>query len=92
MHIADRLRAKASLRQIDVELGRSPLTINRELRRNRYHIPEGSRVYRPHAQRHAEARRPRPKHSKTGQPTSVPAPVRDMASTERLLSGEPIGG
>ncbi|MGW4889571.1 helix-turn-helix domain-containing protein, partial [Streptomyces murinus] len=35
IHIADRLREKASVRQIAAELGRSPSTISREIRRNR---------------------------------------------------------
>ncbi|GAA3155953.1 hypothetical protein GCM10010521_49830 [Streptomyces rameus] len=34
VHIADRLREKASLRTIAAELGRSPSTISREIRRN----------------------------------------------------------
>lgn len=34
IHIADRLREKASIRQIAAELGRSPSTISREIRRN----------------------------------------------------------
>lgn len=60
--IADRVREKASMRAIATELGRSPSTISREIRRNA-HVPSG--VYRPHAaQARAEARRPRPKISK----------------------------
>ncbi|MFJ3217408.1 helix-turn-helix domain-containing protein [Kitasatospora sp. NPDC086801] len=34
IHIADRLRENASIRTIAAELGRSPSTINREIRRN----------------------------------------------------------
>jgi IS30 family transposase len=62
--IADRLRAGAGIRQVAAELGRSPSTISREVRRNAH--PE-SGDYRPYAaQRRAEARRPRPKPSKIG--------------------------
>jgi IS30 family transposase len=65
IHIADRLREKASLRTIAAELGRSPSTISREVRRNR-HPTNGQ--YRPHAaQARADARRPRPKPGKIGQ-------------------------
>ncbi|MFH9424649.1 IS30 family transposase [Streptomyces sp. NPDC017529] len=35
MHIADRLREKATVRAIAAELGRSPSTVSREIRRNR---------------------------------------------------------
>ncbi|MFE6759974.1 helix-turn-helix domain-containing protein [Streptomyces sp. NPDC057684] len=34
IHIADRLRDKASIRQITAELGRSRSTFSREMRRN----------------------------------------------------------
>jgi IS30 family transposase len=62
IHIADRLREKATVRAIAAELGRSPSTISREVRRNRH--PE-SGAYRPHAaQARADARRPRPKPRK----------------------------
>ncbi|MFF7234698.1 IS30 family transposase [Streptomyces sioyaensis] len=68
IHIADRLREKASVRQIAAELGRSPSTISREIRRNRRPMPKGGFSYRPfHAQRSAERRRPRPKVGKIGQ-------------------------
>ncbi|MFF5455390.1 IS30 family transposase [Streptomyces sp. NPDC012950] len=68
IHIADRLREKASIRQIAVELGRSPSTISREIRRNRRTMPKGGWYYRPHtAQARADARRPRPKTGKIGQ-------------------------
>jgi transposase, IS30 family len=64
IHIADRLREDAGIREIAAELGRAPSTISREVRRNA-HQESGS--YRPHAaQRRAEARRPRPKPSKVG--------------------------
>lgn len=65
IHIADRLREKATIRTIAAELGRSPSTISREIRRNR-HPTNGQ--YRPHAaQARATARRPRPKPGKIGQ-------------------------
>ncbi|MFE7745520.1 IS30 family transposase [Nocardia sp. NPDC057455] len=59
IHIADRLRENATVRAIAVELGRSPSTISREIRRNAHPT---TRAYRPYAaQARAEARRPRPK-------------------------------
>ena len=68
IHIADRLREKASIRQIAAELGRSPSTISREIRRNRRPMPKGGFGYQPfHAHRRAERRRPRPKAGKIGQ-------------------------
>lgn len=66
--IADRLREKATIRQIATELGRSPSTISREIRRNGTVDPRGARHYRPHAaQTRAESRRPRPKPGKIAQ-------------------------
>ncbi|TGG88153.1 IS30 family transposase, partial [Streptomyces albus] len=54
IHIADRLREKATVRAIAAELGRSPSTVSREIRRNRH--PD-SGAYRPHAaQARADAR------------------------------------
>ncbi|MFI9556876.1 IS30 family transposase [Nonomuraea endophytica] len=65
IHIADRVREKAPVREIARELGRAPSTISREIRRNR-HPTNGQ--YRPHAaQARADARRPRPKPGKIGQ-------------------------
>ncbi|MEU1290766.1 IS30 family transposase [Kitasatospora sp. NPDC005856] len=65
IHIADRLREKATVREIAAELGRSPSTVSREIRRNRH---PGSGSYRPHAaQARADARRPRPKPCKIAQ-------------------------
>ena len=62
IYIADRLREKATIRQIAAELGRSPSTISREIYRNRHQV---GGQYRPHAaQARADARRPRPKPGK----------------------------
>lgn len=67
IHIADRLREKASIRAIAAELGRSPSTVSREIARNRTDGTRGQWHYRPHAaQARAEARRPRPKTGKIG--------------------------
>lgn len=64
IHIADRLREKATVRVIAAELGRASSTVSREIRRNRH--PDSGR-YRPHAaQARADARRPRPKVGKIG--------------------------
>jgi transposase, IS30 family len=57
-HIADLLRENAGVRAIAAELGSSPSTISREVRRNGH--PE-SGFYHPHAaQARAATRRPRP--------------------------------
>ncbi|WP_444545893.1 IS30 family transposase, partial [Streptomyces phaeofaciens] len=65
IHIADRVREKATIRAIAAELGRSPSTVSREIRRNRTILPDGRFYYRPYAaQRRADSRRPRPKPSK----------------------------
>ncbi|MFF4426431.1 IS30 family transposase [Streptomyces sp. NPDC001549] len=62
IHIADRLREKATVRAIAAELDRSPSTISREIRRNRH---PGNGQYRPHAAHaRARARRPRLKGGK----------------------------
>jgi transposase, IS30 family len=75
IHIADRLREKASIRSIAAELGRSPSTISREIHRNRHPV---SGQYRPHAaQARADARRPRPKPSKIGQNPELRAYIQD---------------
>ncbi|MET8639339.1 helix-turn-helix domain-containing protein [Streptomyces sp. NPDC004680] len=67
IHIADRLREQTSVRQIAAELGRSPSTISREIRRDRRPMPMGGWAYQPfHAHRRAERRRARPKHGKIG--------------------------
>ncbi|MFD8275945.1 IS30 family transposase [Streptomyces flaveolus] len=68
VHIADRLLEKATIRTIAAELGRSPSTISREVRRNGTALADGHWHYRPYtAQRRADARRPRPKTGKIGQ-------------------------
>lgn len=70
IHIADRIREKASIRAIATELGRSPSTISREIRRNGMAVGGNTphRTYRPHAaQARAESRRPRPKPRKIAQ-------------------------
>ncbi|MEU1392521.1 MULTISPECIES: IS30 family transposase [unclassified Nonomuraea] len=75
IHIADRLREKASIREIARELGRAPSTISREIRRNR-HPTNGQ--YRPHAaQARANERRPRPKPGKIGQNPHLQAYIQD---------------
>jgi IS30 family transposase len=60
--IADLLHARRSIRAIAMELGRSPSTVSREIRRN-IHEPSGN--YRPRtAQRSAERRRSRQRTGK----------------------------
>ncbi|WP_030211129.1 IS30 family transposase [Streptomyces sp. NRRL S-87] len=68
IYIADRVREKASVRAIAAELGRSPSTVSREIRRNRSVDARGRWYYRPYAaQARADARRRRPKPSKIRQ-------------------------
>ncbi|MGW6746732.1 IS30 family transposase, partial [Streptomyces sp. NPDC055025] len=70
IHIADRLRERATVRAIAAELGRSPSTVSREIRRNGMRLRQNSSrwTYRPHAaQARADARRPRPKPGKISQ-------------------------
>ncbi|MFF4992096.1 IS30 family transposase [Streptosporangium saharense] len=74
--IADLLRKDRSIRSIAAEMGRSPSTISREIRRNAHPV---SGVYRPHAaQARAQARRPRPKPGKIGANPELQALVQDM--------------
>jgi IS30 family transposase len=62
IRIADLRREGASVRAIARELGRSPSTVGREIRRNAHPV---SGAYRPHAaQARADARRRRPKTGK----------------------------
>ncbi|MEU1792624.1 IS30 family transposase [Streptomyces sparsogenes] len=76
IHIADRLREKATVRTIAAELGRSPSTVSREIRRNRH---PHSGQYRPHAaQARADARRPRPKRRKINENPVLRAAVQAM--------------
>ncbi|MFE5742565.1 IS30 family transposase [Streptomyces celluloflavus] len=68
IYIADRLREKATVRAIAAELGRSPSTISREIRRNRTPGRGSQWHYRPYAaQARADGRRPRPKPRKISQ-------------------------
>ncbi|MDQ0940455.1 IS30 family transposase [Streptomyces sp. V1I1] len=72
IHIADRLREKATVRAIAAELGRSPSTVSREIHRNRSPGRGSQWHYRPHAaQARADARRPRPKPGKIGRNTAL---------------------
>ncbi|MBX9367103.1 helix-turn-helix domain-containing protein, partial [Streptomyces sp. WAC04114] len=76
IHIADRLREKATVRAIAAELGRSPSTVSREIRRNRH---PASGQYRPHAaQARADARRPRPKSRKISENPELHGAVQAM--------------
>ncbi|MGW0615880.1 IS30 family transposase [Streptomyces sp. NPDC002788] len=73
VYIADRLLEKATVRAIAAELGRSPSTVSREIRRNR-HPTNGQ--YRPFAaQARADDRRPRPKPRKISQDPELRAAV-----------------
>ncbi|WP_385621129.1 IS30 family transposase [Streptomyces sp. P8-A8] len=86
IHIADRLREKATIRRIACELGRSPSTISREVRRNRRPMPNGGFAYQPfHAHRRAERRRARPKTGKIGQN----AELRDFIQDHLILRWSP---
>ncbi|MDH6538049.1 IS30 family transposase [Streptomyces sp. SPB4] len=68
IHIADRLREKATVRAIAAELDRSPSTISREIRRNGTRGRGSQWHYRPYAaQARADGRRSRPKPGKIGQ-------------------------
>lgn len=72
IHIADRLRERATIRTIAAELDRSPSTISREVRRNRH---PGRSQYRPFAaQARADTRRPRPKPRKVARTPSCGPP------------------
>jgi IS30 family transposase len=72
--IADRVRAKVSVRSIAGELGRPPSTASREIRRNAQ--PDGS--YQPHAAHQlATTRRARPKTSKLSADPVLRALVQD---------------
>ncbi|MEU9148949.1 IS30 family transposase [Streptomyces sp. NPDC048349] len=86
IHIADRLRERGTIRAIAAELGRSPSTISREVRRNRH---PGNGQYRPFAaQARADARRPRPKVGKIGQNPELRAAV--QAGLDQRWSPEQI--
>ncbi|WP_455431780.1 IS30 family transposase, partial [Streptomyces hawaiiensis] len=86
IYIADRLLEKASVRAIAAELGRSPSTVSREIRRNR-HPANGQ--YRPFAaQARADDRRPRPKPRKISQNPELRAAV--QAGLDERWSPEQI--
>ncbi|MFG2417430.1 IS30 family transposase [Streptomyces goshikiensis] len=86
IHIADRVREKATVRAIASELGRSPSTVSREIRRNRH---PGNGQYRPFAaQARADDRRPRPKPRKISQNPELRAVV--QAGLDELWSPEQI--
>jgi IS30 family transposase len=68
IYIADRLRERASVRAVAAELGRSPSTVSRKIRRNRTYGTRNQWHHRPHAAHaRADARRPRPKPGKISQ-------------------------
>lgn len=82
------MREKRSLRSIARELGCSPATVSREVRRNRH---PGNGQYRPHsAQRRADERKPRPKVGKIGQNPELQDFIR--AKLEMWSSPEQICG
>ncbi|MFF4583877.1 IS30 family transposase [Streptomyces sp. NPDC001389] len=86
IHIADRLREKATVRAIAAELGRSPSTVSREIRRNRHPV---NGQYRPFAaQARADDRRPRPKPRKISQNPELRAAV--QAGLDERWSPEQI--
>jgi IS30 family transposase len=80
VHIADRLGEGASLRMIAAELGRSPSTLSREVRRN---TDPGCGRYRPHAaQACADARRPRPRSRRLAINRELHSLVQDWLRTK----------
>lgn len=86
IYIADRLLEKASVRVIAAELGRSPSTVSREIRRNRHPV---NGQYRPFAaQARADDRRPRPKPRKISQNPELRAAV--QAGLDERWSPEQI--
>ncbi|MEU2429270.1 IS30 family transposase [Streptomyces sp. NPDC007861] len=90
IHIADRLREKTSIRQIAAELGRSPSTVSREIRRNRRPMPRGGFFYQPfQADVRARNRRSRPKAGKIGQCSELRDFIQDRLT--RRWSPEQIG-
>ncbi len=82
IHIADRLRGKATIRSIAAERGRSPSTTSREIRRNRHPVS----TYRLHAaQARADTRRHSPKPGKIAQNSQL----RDFISAAFTGGGAP---
>ena len=72
--IADRLRSGQSQRSIAAELGRSPSTISREIRRNRHTTGH----YRPHyAEKKARLSRQRPRTGKIAQSPKLKKFIQD---------------
>ncbi|MEV4728533.1 IS30 family transposase [Saccharopolyspora sp. NPDC049426] len=93
LYIADRRREQAGIRTIARELGRSPSTISREIRRNGMPLRGDVRkwAYRPYsAQDRALARRPRPKPRKIT--TNLQLRQVTQAHLDRKLSPEQIAG
>lgn len=73
--IADLLNARRSIRALALELGRSPSTVSREIRRN-IHEPSGN--YRPRtAQRSAERRRSRQRTGRIARNSELRESVRE---------------
>ncbi|MBA4866606.1 helix-turn-helix domain-containing protein [Streptomyces sp. PSKA54] len=97
IHIANRLREKASVRQIARELGRNPSTISRGIRRNGMPLRgDASRwAYRPYAaHRRVEQRRPRPTRSgrtpSCGTSSSITSHGAGAGSRSARLCGPPF--
>lgn len=84
IHIADRLREKATIRAIAAGLGRSPSTVSREINRNRHPV---NGQYRPYAKR--STGKPRPSacinHSRPDQTNHVLRRSPETASTSGAL-------
>ncbi|MFD0167687.1 helix-turn-helix domain-containing protein [Streptomyces decoyicus] len=77
----DRLREKATVRAIAAEMGRSPPTVSREIRRNQH--PDNGQ-YRPHA---AQARADVRGSSRTGSAPRIRHFWRPLAIGRRWVSG-----
>nr|WP_225930494.1 helix-turn-helix domain-containing protein [Streptomyces koyangensis] len=87
IHIADRLRGKATVRAIAAELGSGPSTVSREIRRNRH---PGSGRYRPYAaQARADARRPAPIAGRSAKTPSCGPPSSDAGREVEPGAGMP---
>lgn len=86
IYIADRLLEKATVRAIAAELGRSPSTVSREIRRNRH--PVNGQYRRFAAQARADDRSPRPKPRKISRNPELRAAV--QAGLDERWSPEQI--